>query len=207
MELTCLRVPPLGTNCYFVISGKNVAIVDPGGAAEALIQIIKEKELVPCAILLTHGHFDHAGAAGKLKEQFQIPIYMHALDAPMLENAETSHAVRYGFSYDGCEADVLLSEGDTVQVGDERFTVLYTPGHTKGSICFLSGHTMLSGDTLFRGSIGKFDRENKETMQQSIARLLSMDEEIRVYPGHEEETTIGKERRTNPFANLDWEWA
>ncbi len=207
MELTCLRVPPLGTNCYLLTSGESVAIIDPGGAADALIRVITEKALLPCAIFLTHGHFDHADAAGKLKEHFHIPIYIHALDAPMLENAETSHAARFGLSYNGCEADVLLHEGDTVAVGDETFTVLHTPGHTAGSICFLSGDILLSGDTLFRGSIGKFDRENKETMQKSIARLLSLREEIRVYPGHEGETTIGKERRTNPFANFDWEWA
>ncbi|MBQ7036730.1 MAG: MBL fold metallo-hydrolase [Clostridia bacterium] len=206
MELTCLRVPPLGTNCYFIVSGTSLAIVDPGGAADALIQVISEKALTPSAIWLTHGHFDHADAAGKLKAHFGIPIYIHRLDAPMLENAETSHAAKFGLPYNGCEADVLFEEGDTLSVGNETFTVLHTPGHTPGSACFLSGNTLISGDTLFRRSIGKFDRENKDMMKESIRRLLLMDENIRVYPGHEGETTIGEERRGNPFANMDWEW-
>lgn len=206
MELTCLRLPPLGTNCYFIISGSSLAIVDPGGAADSLISVITERKLTPCAIWLTHGHFDHADAAGKLKAHFHIPIYIHTLDAPMLENAETSHAARFGLSYHGCEADVLFEEGDTLSVGDDTFTVLHTPGHTAGSSCFLSGNTLISGDTLFRRSIGKFDRENKEIMHKSIMRLLSMDETLCVCPGHEGETTIGEEKRANPFANSDWEW-
>lgn len=206
MEITCLRVPPLGTNCYFIISEDSLAIVDPGGAAEALIAVIREKGLTPKAIFLTHGHFDHADAAGKLKAHFGIPIYIHKLDAPMLENAETSHAAKFGLSYNGCEADVLFEEGDTLSVGNETFTVLHTPGHTKGSSCFLSGNILISGDTLFRRSIGKFDRENKEIMKESIMRLLSLDDDMLVYPGHEGETTIGEEKRANPFANMDWEW-
>lgn len=206
MKLEIFRVPPLGTNCYFIIDDTALAVVDPGGAAKELIRIIEEKKLCPAMVILTHGHFDHAGAAGELKSYFNIPIYIHTLDAPMLENAETSHATRFGYPYKGCTADVLLNEGDTVSVGETVFTVLHTPGHTKGSICLLSGNTLISGDTLFRGSIGNFDRENKEMMKESIRRLLSSEDAIEVFPGHEANTTIGIEKQTNPFANLNWEW-
>jgi len=206
MELQCLRVPPFGTNCYFIADGTRLGIVDPGGAADSIMHVIEARGYTPEVILLTHGHFDHAGAAGALKTHFGIPIVVHALDAPMLENAETSHATRFGFPYEGCEADRLLAEGDTVSIGNTTFSVLHTPGHTKGSICFLTKDILLAGDTLFSGSIGRFDRENKEIMKESIRRLLSLPEDTRVYPGHDAETTILRESRTNPFANFDWEW-
>lgn len=206
MELQILRVPPLGTNCYFVSDGRRLGIIDPGGAADSIIRVIEERGVSPEVIILTHGHFDHAGAAGALKAHFGIPIVIHALDAPMLENEETSHALRFGYPYAGCTADRLLEEGDTVSIGSISFSVLHTPGHTKGSICLLCGDVLLAGDTLFCGSIGRFDRENKETMKESIRRLLALPEETRVFPGHDAETTILRERRTNPFANFDWEW-
>ncbi|MBQ7032923.1 MAG: MBL fold metallo-hydrolase [Clostridia bacterium] len=206
MELQILQVPPLGTNCYFIVDSGKVGIVDPGGSGDSIIRFIEDKSWHPESVLLTHGHFDHAGAAGQLKEYFGIPICIHRLDAPMLENAKASHAERFGFPYSGCTADRLLEENDTFSVGDTVFSVLHTPGHTKGSSCFLSGDTMLSGDTLFFRSIGRFERRDKETMKKSIKRLLSMDEGVRVYPGHERDTTIGAEKKFNPFANFDWEW-
>ncbi len=206
MELEVLRVPPLGTNCYFVIDGNKLGIVDPGGAANTITQVIQEKRLIPELILLTHGHFDHAGAAGALQKSFNIPIFIHHLDAPMLENEETSHASRFGFPYEGCRADRLLKEGDTFRVGNAEFTTLHTPGHTEGSCCFYSGNILISGDTLFRRSIGRFERSDKESMKNSIRRLLALEESLQVFPGHEEATTIGAEKRTNPFANFDWEW-
>ncbi|MBE7025779.1 MAG: MBL fold metallo-hydrolase [Ruminococcaceae bacterium] len=206
MELQVLCVPPLGTNCYFIKDNNDIAIVDPGGDADSIIELIENNGFIPRVIPLTHGHFDHTGAAGKLKMYFSIPIFIHYLDAPMLTNAETSHATRFGFPYTGCQADRLLKDGDTFAVGNATFSVLHTPGHTPGSSCFLSGDTLISGDTLFRGSIGRFERENKNTMKESVRRLLSLDESIRVFPGHEGATTIGTERRTNPFAKFNWEW-
>ncbi len=206
MELEILRVPPLGTNCYFIIDNNRLGIVDPGGAEDALIRIIREKSFIPESILLTHGHFDHAGAAGALSAEFDIPILIHRLDAPMLENEETSHASHFGFPYSGCRADRLLEDGDTFRVGESEFSVLHTPGHTAGSACFLCGNVLLSGDTLFRRSVGRFERADKETMKSSIRKLLALDESLQVFPGHEEATTIGAEKKTNPFANFEWEW-
>ena len=206
MNLTCIQIPPLGTNCYFVLDGKTLGIVDPGGEADHIIDYIEKEGFKPCCILLTHGHFDHAGAAGALKERYTIPIYIHALDAPMLQNAETSHAARFGFPYEGCTADVLLEDGDTVNVGMLTFTLLHTPGHTAGSSCFFGEDVLLSGDTLFAGTVGRFERKDKEALKNSVRRLLALPEDTAVFPGHEGQTTILQEKRTNPFANFDWEW-
>ncbi len=206
MELQVLQVPPLGTNCYFLIDGKHVGIVDPGGAGDAIIRVIEENALEPTVILLTHGHFDHTGAAAQLKKHFHIPIFIHRLDAGMLQSARMSLAANFGFPFTECEADRLLEDGDVFSVGSTEFTVLHTPGHTAGSACFLSGDTLISGDTLFRRSIGRFERQDKAEMQESIRKLLTLDDGIRVFPGHDADTTIGEERRSNPFANFDWEW-
>ena len=206
MNIQSICVPPLGTNCYLLQDKNDVAIVDPGGDMNSIIRFIEKERLMPHSILLTHGHFDHTGAAGALKAHYGIPIYIHHKDEVMLYDAKSSHASRFGFSYDGCTADILLNDGDTVTLGETILTVLHTPGHTPGSICFLSGDVLISGDTLFCGSIGRFEREDKLTMKDSIQRLLTLDAGIKVYPGHDRATTIGQERMMNPFANFDWEW-
>ena len=206
MEIRMLCVPPLGTNCYFVISGKDLGIIDPGGGEAQIISYIEANGLIPSSIVLTHGHFDHAGAAKALREHFGIPVFVHTLDAPMLKNEETSHASRFGVPYHGFSADKLLEDGDTVSIASVPFTVLHTPGHTRGSICLLHGNTLFSGDTLFQGSVGRFDRKDKPLLKASIRRLLALSDTLRVYPGHGEATDILTEKNTNPFANFDWEW-
>lgn len=206
MELRILQVPPLGTNCYLIIDGDTTGIVDPGGAAEDIIRVIHEDALIPTKILLTHGHFDHTGAAAHLKKYFGIPICIHRLDADMLQSAKMSLAENFGFPFTPCEPDCLLDEGDVITIGKERFTVLHTPGHTAGSVCFLCGNTLISGDTLFRRSIGRFERKDKSVMQESIRKLLTLNDALRVFPGHDADTTIGEERLLNPFAKFDWEW-
>ena len=206
MNIQSICVPPLGTNCYLLQDKENVAIVDPGGDAESIIRRIETENLTPRAILLTHGHFDHTGAAGALKSHYRIPVYIHHADASMLSDAKSSHAARFGFPYNGCQADVLLHDGDTVTLGESVLTVLHTSGHTPGSICFLSGDILVSGDTLFYGSVGRFEREDKLIMKDSIRRLLELNDAIMVYPGHDRATTIGRERRMNPFADFNWEW-
>ncbi len=206
MDIRILRVPPLGTNCYFISADGHLGLVDPGGAADSIIRLVEESGLLPQCIILTHGHFDHAGAAGALRAHFGIPVFIHRLDAPMLENAKASHADRFGFPYEGFAADRLLEDGDTVSIGPLPFSVLHTPGHTAGSICLLHENMLFSGDTLFCGSVGRFEREEKNAMQSSIRRLLSLPDETRVFPGHDRETTILQEKCTNPFANFNWEW-
>mgnify|MGYP003298676137 CR=1 FL=1 len=204
MQISVLCLPPLGANCFLVADGKNVGIIDPAGDANTIIEATEG--LTPSGIFLTHGHFDHVGAAAALRTHFSVPIYIHENDAAMVQSAEESLAVQFGFPYEGFTPDILFKDGDTLPIGGTPFTVLHTPGHTKGSACFLHEDVLFSGDTLFRGSIGIFSRENKNTMKDSVRRLLALPEGTHVLPGHEGETTILRERRDNPFANFDWEW-
>ncbi len=205
MDISAYTVPPLGTNCYFLSDGTHLGIIDPGGAAEALIEEIEKTSLSPYGIYLTHGHFDHAGAAGAIKERFGIPIYIHKEDAVMLFDAGSSHASRFGFPYKGCTADKTFDEGDTVTMGTLSLSILHTPGHTKGSSVFRCENILFSGDTLFRGSIGNFQPEDAPEMQASLARLWALPDELRVYPGHNGSTDIGTEKRTNPFRDFNRE--
>ena len=205
MEISAYTVPPLGTNCYFLSDGAHLGIIDPGGAAEALIQEIEKTALTPVGIYLTHGHFDHAGAAGAIKAHFGIPIFIHKEDAAMLLDAESSHASRFGFPYAGCNADKTFEEGDTLSMGALSLSVLHTPGHTKGSSVFRCENVLFSGDTLFQGSIGNFQPEDTPDMQASLARLFALSEDLHVYSGHGDKTDIGTEKRTNPFVNFNRE--
>lgn len=204
MQISVLRLPPLGANCFLVADGKNVGIIDPGGDAKTIIAATEG--LAPSGIFLTHGHFDHVGAAADLRAHFSVPIYIHENDAVMVKSAENSLATQFGFPYEEFAPDILFRDGDTLSIGGADFTVLHTPGHTAGSSCFLHEDVLFSGDTLFRGSVGIFQRENKAKMKDSIRRLLALSEDTHVLPGHEGETTILRERRENPFANFDWEW-
>lgn len=205
MDLSVYTVPPLGTNCYFISDGARLGIIDPGGAAKELITEIEKTGLSPYGIYLTHGHFDHAGAAGALKERFRIPIYIHEEDAPMLQDAHTSHASRFGFSFSGCQADVLFQEGDALNMGSLSLSVLHTPGHTRGSSVFQTGNVLFTGDTLFAGSIGNFEPENAPDMRKSLSRMWKLSDELIIYPGHNGPSDIGTEKRTNPFKDFDWE--
>ncbi len=204
MEISVLRVGPLSVNCFLAGNGQDLGIIDPGEDAEAIIAAVGDKK--PSGIFLTHGHFDHVGAAAALRAHFSVPIYIHKEDAGMLRDAVTSHAARFGFPFEGFSPDILFEESDTLSIGGTDFSVLHTPGHTDGSCCFLAGDVLFAGDTLFRGSVGIFARENKALMQKSIRRLLALPEDTFVLPGHEGETTIAREKLQNPFANFNWEW-
>ncbi|MDD6309209.1 MAG: MBL fold metallo-hydrolase [Clostridia bacterium] len=186
-----LSLPPLGANCYVLSDSVDCVVIDPGGAPRRIMEAVSRLGGSLSAILLTHGHFDHVGAAAALHAQTQAPIYIHKLDACMIESAEGSLALRFGFPFDPAKADKCFSDGDTISVGTMHFTVLHTPGHTAGSSCFQFYHSLFSGDTIFNGSIGNFQPQNRETMLASVKRLCSLAPETIVYPGHESKTTIG----------------
>lgn len=198
MIYTYFPVGAYGANCCLVYDGQNnAAVIDPGDEADRILTKIAELSLNVRAVLLTHTHFDHIGAAARLQRELAAPVYVHADDVRGLTNAQYSVMPLA----DSPIADHLLKDGDTVTVGDITFTVMHTPGHTVGSVCYRCENVLFAGDTLFAGSIGRTDFAGGDfsVMRRSLKRLASLPDDTQVIPGHGEETTIGFEKHSNPF--------
>ena len=191
-------VGDLAVNCCFVYDDeKHAAVIDPGDDADRLIAYLKQEKLQIDAILLTHVHFDHIQAVRELQAATGAPLCVHEADIPALADP-TFSMVRMPYEL---SADRALQDGDVVTVGQLTFTVLHTPGHTRGSVCYRCEETLFAGDTLFAGSIGRTDFAGGDfkAMRHSLARLAALSDDTRVIPGHGEGTTIGYEKRYNPF--------
>ena len=210
MRILPLTVGPLQACCYLVAPGDepHAAIVDPGGDDELIATQLRAHELEPRLILLTHGHIDHTGAVASLTRTFpDVELCIHEADAPMLRDAGPALASLVGLAFEPAEPDRLLADGDAIALGPHAFEVLHTPGHTPGGISLLvrqgdEPDAIFSGDTLFAGGIGRTDFPGGSYTQLlgSIReRLFALPDDTCVYPGHGEPTTIGEERRTNPF--------
>ncbi len=203
MDFSIIVTGVLEENCYIVYDKQgNCVIVDPGDDSETIADFIAENDLEPKAILLTHGHFDHTGAVVALKERYEpLPVYIHYDDRKMLKEEEQQGIFDFGTD-DEFEADAYFEDGAKLNFGELTFTVLHTPGHTKGSCCFICEDAMFAGDTLFRRSIGRVDLPGgslsamTKTLRDKIA-LLPKD--LTVYPGHGEITTIEEELAENPY--------
>ncbi|MDX9752450.1 MAG: MBL fold metallo-hydrolase [bacterium] len=204
LQILTIPVSPLEANCYVLYSPetKEGLIVDPGDEGAKIIAAIQKHGLQPLGIVNTHGHVDHIGANREVKKAFEIPIAIHAADAPMLVDAEANLSAMIAEETLSPPADRLLEEGDTFQVGDTEIVVMHTPGHSPGGICLFFENTLIAGDTLFQGSVGRTDLPGGDfvTLMASIQnRLETLADEVVVYPGHGLKTTMGEEKRTNPF--------
>lgn len=204
MIVHCLPVGPLQVNCYLAAcaeSGEAVAI-DPGDEPSLILERIEREGLALKQILLTHCHADHVGGVKGLVEACPAPVKMHRSDRAMLDSA-VEHGRLFGLEIEAPPPpDGYLEEGDVVRFGDESLKVLHTPGHSPGGICFLGPSEIFVGDTLFAGSIGRFDFPggSYEALLQGISdKILILAENVVVYPGHGPATTVGHEKRTNPF--------
>lgn len=193
------------TNCYFAINENTseVLIVDPGACAARLAEIIDEKKLNPTAILLTHGHFDHAGGAAELAERYDIKVYAEEHERETLENPTINLSGWEGreISY---HADVFLRDEQEIDLAGFHIRVLHTPGHTVGGCCYYFSYqnAVFSGDTLFAQSVGRtdFPKGSASALIRSIEeKLMPLPDETTVYTGHNEITTIGTERMYNPY--------
>ena len=198
-------VGPVSTNCYFVINEntKEVIIIDPGARAEKLAKIVMTECLKPVAILLTHGHFDHVGAAKAMAVVLNAKIYAHEAEKETLENPSLNLSGWEGKEKE-YEADVYLKDGQELDLADFHIKVFHTPGHTVGGCCyyFTNQNILFSGDTLFQGSVGRTDFPKGSSSQLIHAiqdKLMILPDETAVYTGHGDETTIGLERVNNPF--------
>ncbi len=203
MILEKLVVGPLGTNCYIVADEKARLgmIIDPGYHHMVILEKVKELGLNIEYIVLTHGHFDHIAALRIVKEATGAKIAIHKDDVKVLEDKFLGAFL--GFTGKAPPSpDILLSDGEEIKVGELVFKVLHTPGHTPGGICLYGQGICLSGDTLFNEGVGRTDLSGGDSQQllESInIKLMALPDEIKVYPGHGPETTIGAERRGNPF--------
>jgi glyoxylase-like metal-dependent hydrolase (beta-lactamase superfamily II) len=197
-------VGPFATNCYFVWDEgeRKVAIVDPGGDADLLLAELDAMKLEPAAILLTHGHIDHLMAVPELKGRFGVQVFAHAEERPILESAPMQ-AEMFQLPYrEVPQVDEWLQDGSEVRLNSLTFRVIHTPGHSPGGCCFQLDRVIFVGDTLFEASIGRTDLpggDHEQLLRSIRERLFVLDDDVEVYPGHGEKTTIGKEKRFNPF--------
>lgn len=199
---------PLQTNTYLVwgSSGEGF-IVDPAGGADAILSFAAERGVAVRSVLLTHGHPDHVGGLPELLERVEAGVGIGAGDAGMLRSPDQETTRWLGFDFRGISSFTELADGDSIEIGDMEIAVIGTPGHTPGGVCYLVSKEegepglLLSGDTLFAGSVGRTDlpRGDGEELARSLERLATLPDSLPVLPGHGPETTIGAERVRNPF--------
>lgn len=197
MEIKTLQVGPIGTNCYLLCdTGAGVcAVIDPGAEASRVAAAVQESGCTPCAILLTHGHYDHTGAVAQLRQMWpQVPVYLSRKD----QYEAGTYAAELFPPIPGA---VDYGEGDTIAVGGLTVEVLSTPGHSEGGVTLRCGDVLFCGDTLFAGSCGRTDfvGGSMTTLMDSLARLGRLTGNYRVLPGHMEPSDLDTERRMNPY--------
>ncbi|MDP7034743.1 MAG: MBL fold metallo-hydrolase [Planctomycetota bacterium] len=206
IEIVKLTVGPFLENTYIVACRKTgqAILIDPGDEPERIITAIDEKGFQPIRITNTHAHLDHIGAVAAIQKHYNIPFALHPADRPLIDIASQS-AMMFGLpAPEPFEIDEDLDPDIPVQVGEITFQVLFVPGHAPGHVAFFSEkhQIVFSGDCLFAGSIGRTDLPycDHDTLMKSIRDvLLPLGNDVTVYPGHEANTTIGRERATNPF--------
>ncbi|MBR1739536.1 MAG: MBL fold metallo-hydrolase [Ruminococcus sp.] len=201
------RLKPLSicdTNSYLVVSAEdNAVLIDAPADAEYILEQVEFYGCTLKKIFITHGHFDHVGAVADLVEATGCEVYIHALDRPKLTDDGAMLADH--FRARGCKKYTgevkVFTENDILTLDELEFDVLETPGHTRGSVCFICGDKMFSGDTLFARSIGRTDMPdgNFEQMKRSLGKIADLGGDLTIYPGHMGITTLEEEKRLNPY--------
>ena len=207
MIIKKLPVGPIMANCFILGCEETLegAVIDPGDDTDKILMILAEHRLTVKKIINTHGHFDHVGGNKRLKDATGAPILIHPQDAHMLAHLSVT-AQAMGLSAENSPApDQQIDEGDTITFGNIALKVIHTPGHTPGGISLYTEGHLFVGDTLFAGSIGRTDFPGGDygTLIASVQKkLFALGDDVVVYTGHGPETTIGREKKTNPFVGL-----
>ena len=204
MKYELVVVGALETNCYLVYCEETraCAVIDPGADPEKIISTIADLELKPAIVLNTHGHVDHIGGNSDIVRKYAVPLAMHAADTGMLQVSDYIELSLLLGARNSPPPDRLLAEGEEVAFGRVSLRVVHIPGHTPGSIGFVAGGVLFSGDTLFCGGVGRTDLPGGswKDLERSIReRILTLPEETIVLPGHGPWTTVEQERSSNPF--------
>ncbi|WP_249871101.1 MBL fold metallo-hydrolase [Oceanobacillus saliphilus] len=204
MNIKGMSVGPIGTNCYIVFDDQDAIVIDPGAESEKILGFLNQRKLHVQAILLTHAHFDHIGALEEVRKATGAEVYLHKSESSWLSDPMLNGS----FKLQGRE--ILVSPADKplnpgrLRIGSFDFTILHTPGHSPGSVSFIfeEDHFIVSGDVLFYQGIGRTDLPggSMEELELSIRnQLYLLDDAFTVYPGHGPATTIGMEKKSNPF--------
>lgn len=205
MIILSLAVGPIQANCYILgcEQTKEAVVIDPGDEAKRILSDLQKQALQLKTIINTHGHFDHVGANKALKDLTGAPVLIHRSDAPMLSHLSAS-AGMWGMRAKDSPADQFIKDGDRISFGQITLEVIHTPGHSPGGISLYTPKVLFVGDTLFAGSIGRtdFPGGDYDLLISCVRnRLFVLGDEVKVYPGHGPDTTIGYERKYNPFFN------
>lgn len=203
MRLQILPLGPLGANCVIVWdeASKEGFVVDPGDEPEIILDFIKKHGIKAKGIICTHAHFDHVGALTEIKEQTGARVMLHEAELELYIGV-SDQAAFWGYDLEPLpQPDVLLDDGDVIEADNFSFRVIHTPGHSPGGICLYGQGFLISGDTLFAGSIGRTDffGGSMKEIKESLKKIASLPPDTAVIPGHGPATTIGDELKENPF--------
>lgn len=203
MNIKTMQLGPLGTNCYIVYDKGISLIIDPGGDADDVISFLEKESLSPQAILLTHAHFDHIGGVEALRNHYSIDVFLHEKEQAWLNDPAMNRSLYTGNEIIVADADHVLVPGHRT-VASFPVEIIHTPGHSPGSVSFIFSEAgfVICGDALFRRSIGRTDLPGGDIqeLESSIRnKLYVLPDHFIAYPGHGPETTIGEEKKYNPF--------
>ncbi len=209
VKVTNITFPGFCANCYLVtdMATNESLLVDPGAFAERQKDYIKSQGIENLRyILLTHGHFDHMLGVEKFRQEFSAKVVIHPMDEDKLSSAEKSLYSRFDRDnpFVPTGADISVNDGDTLPFGNETIEVIHTPGHTKGGVCYKIRDLLFTGDTLFKGTIGRtdFPDSDENEMLESLIKLDKLDMDYKIYPGHEGVTTLDFEKKANQYMIL-----
>ena len=201
MEIKRLPLESIAINCYLISTDKTAIVIDPGFYSAEVEDFLKDNASKERIILLTHCHFDHIGDADRLRTVTDTKIAIGAFDNESLSNPNKNLCNLFGVELAPFSADITFNDQEVFSIGDIEIKVIHTPGHTLGGVCYLIDDILFSGDTLFYGSIGRTDFADGDflTLKNSVNKIYQLPDSIKVYSGHGDTTTIGHEKKYNPF--------